>query len=300
MKRTGFYIILLLMAFTGAMTTSALWTYNLSLQAARGNLKTAATNMAINLDFTLNHLGLQKDYFQKLVASGEWEAVAFLALYGKKGVLLLHSNPNLIGKKEQDPYVERVLRTGLPAEHTITLKTGEKVYVLDFPAHLQKGQSLGIAVLRVALHTYPSMGIVRKARFHLTLSLGGLGVLWALSFLLLFYMSRTQRMENALIEQKHLALLGEMAAVLAHEIRNPLGSIKGFAQFLMEKKKEQDPEKEYLKIMVEECKRLEKLGNDLLSYARQEDPRPTSFSLTGLIQECIHQTDTMKVEDMEI
>jgi len=301
MKRTGFYIILLLMAFTGAMTTSALWTYNLSLQAARGNLKTAATNMAINLDFTLNHLGLQKDYFQKLVASGEWEAVAFLALYGKKGVLLLHSNPHLIGKREQDSYVERVLRTSLPSEHTMTLKTGEDVYVLDFPAHLRKGQGLEMAVLRVALHTYPSMGVVRKARLHLTLSLGGVGVLWALSFLLFFYMSRSYRMEHELMEQKRLALLGEMAAVLAHEIRNPLGSIKGFAQFLMEKRKEQDPEKEYLQTMVEECKRLEKLVNDLLSYARQEDLSPTSFSLTGLIQECIHQTEeTSKGEKIPI
>ena len=301
MRRIVFYIIFLLMVFTGAMTTSALWTYNLSLQAARGNLKTAATNMAINLDFTLNHMGLQKDYFQKLVASGEWEAVAFLALYGKEGVLLLHSNPHLIGKRGQDSYVERVLRMGLPSEHTMTLKTGEDVYVLDFPAHLRKDQGLEMAVLRVALHTYPSMGVVRKARLHLTLSLGGVGVLWILSFLLFFYMSRSYRMEHELMEQKRLALLGEMAAVLAHEIRNPLGSIKGFAQFLMEKRKEQDPEKEYLQTMVEECRRLEKLVRDLLSYARQEDLSPTSFSLTGLIQECIHQTEeTPKGEKIPI
>ncbi len=301
MKRIGFYIIFLLMVFTGAMITSALWTYNLSLHAARGNLKTAATNMAINLDFTLNHLGLQKDYFQKLVASGEWEAVAFLALYGKGGILLLHSNPHLIGKMEQDPFVKRVLRMGLPIEHTMTLKTGEDVYVLDFPAHLRKGQGIEMAVLRIALHTYPSMGVVRKARFHLTLSLGGVGVLWVLSFLLLFYMSRSYRMENELMEQKRLALLGEMAAVLAHEIRNPLGSIKGFAQFLMEKRKEQDPEKGYLQTMVEECKRLEKLVNDLLSYARQEALSPTSFSLTELIRECLHQTeDASKGEKITI
>jgi two-component system sensor histidine kinase HydH len=301
MRRIVFYIIFLLMVFTGAMTTSALWTYNLSLQAARGNLKTAATNMAINLDFTLNHMGLQKDYFQKLVASGEWEAVAFLALYGKEGVLLLHSNPHLIGKRGQDSYVERVLRMGPPSEHTMTLKTGEDVYVLDFPAHLRKDQGLEMAVLRVALHTYPSMGVVRKARLHLTLSLGGVGVLWILSFLLFFYMSRSYRMEHELMEQKRLALLGEMAAVLAHEIRNPLGSIKGFAQFLMEKRKEQDPEKEYLQTMVEECRRLEKLVRDLLSYARQEDLSPTSFSLTGLIQECIHQTEeTSKGEKIPI
>ena len=268
---------------------SALWTYKLSTQAAMGNLKTAATNMAVNLDFTLNNLGTDKYYFQKLVASKEWEAVAFLALYDSRGRIILHSNVNLIGLEVKDPYIHQVFAKGIPIEHFQLLGTGEMVYVLDYPVHYHRKGTFRTDVLRIALHTYPAMGIVRKARFQLTLSLATTGVLWILTFLLIFYIHRNTKMERQLAEKERLALLGEMSAVLAHEIRNPIGSIKGFAQFLLEKKNEGDPEREYLQTMVKECVRLEKLVKDLLYYAKEEHPSPSSFSLEELVLECLRQ-----------
>ena len=289
MRRATIYITLLLLAFTGAMVTSALWTYRLSMQAAIGNLKTAATNMAVNLDYTLNNLGTDKYYFQKLVTSGEWEAVAFLALYDKNGRILLHSNVNLIGLEVKDPYIRQVFSKGIPIDHFQLLGTGETVYVMDYPVHYHKNGVLRTDVLRIALHTYPAMGIVRKARFQLTLSLAATGVLWILTFLLIFYIRRSIMMERQLAEKERLALLGEMAAVLAHEIRNPIGSIKGFAQLLMEKKEKDDPEREFLQTMVEECIRLERLVKDLLYYAKEEHPTLSSFSLMELVQECVGQ-----------
>ncbi len=291
MKRAVIYITLLLLAFTGAMVTSSLWTYRLSMQAAMGNLKTAATNMAVNLDFTINNLGIRKHYFQRLVSSGDWEAVAFLSLYNREGVVLLHSNVNLIGLKAKDPYVQRVFATGIPIDHFMVLGTGEKVYVLDYPLHYHREGKLETEVLRIALHTYPAMGVVRKARFQLTLSLGATGVLWVLTFLLIFYIGRSIRMERQLAEKERLALLGEMAAILAHEIRNPIGSIKGFAQLLLEKRRGEDPDREFLQTMVEECIRLEKLVRDLLYYAREERLTLSSFSLKELVEECIRQNE---------
>jgi len=290
-KRAVIYITLLLLAFTGAMVTSSLWTYRLSMQAAMGNLKTAATNMAVNLDFTINNLGIRKHYFQRLVSSGDWEAVAFLSLYNREGVVLLHSNVNLIGLKAKDPYVQRVFATGIPIDHFMVLGTGEKVYVLDYPLHYHREGKLETEVLRIALHTYPAMGVVRKARFQLTLSLGATGVLWVLTFLLIFYIGRSIRMERQLAEKERLALLGEMAAILAHEIRNPIGSIKGFAQLLLEKRRGEDPDREFLQTMVEECIRLEKLVRDLLYYAREERLTLSSFSLKELVEECIRQNE---------
>ncbi len=296
MKRAGVYITLLLLAFTGAMVTSALWTYKLSMQAAMGNLKTAATNMAVNLDFTLNNLGLRRYYFQRLVSSGDWEAVAFLALYNRKGEILLHSNVNLINLRVKDPYIQRVFATGIPMDHFLPLGTGEKVYVLDYPLHYHREGRLRTEVLRIALHTYPAMGVVRKARFQLTLSLAATGVLWVLTFLLIFYIKRSVKMERKLAEKERLALLGEMAAVLAHEIRNPMGSIKGFAQLLMEKRGRKHPEKEFLQTMVEECVRLEKLVRDLLYYAREERLSPSTFPLRELIKECLKQSEGEREE----
>src|SRR5207248_1791307 len=62
--------------------------------------------------------------------------------------------------------------------------------------------------------------------------------------------------------------LGEMAAGLAHEIRNPLGSIKGAAQFLLPEGEQLGPAKEFLSIIVDEVNRLNKVVSQFLDYAR--------------------------------
>ncbi len=78
-------------------------------------------------------------------------------------------------------------------------------------------------------------------------------------------------------ERDRLAALGQMAAGLAHEIRNPLGSIKGAAQFLQPSIKtpggsgertELGDQREFLNIIVEEVNRLNKIVSQFLDYAR--------------------------------
>lgn len=71
---------------------------------------------------------------------------------------------------------------------------------------------------------------------------------------------------------EHLATLGEMSAVLAHEIRNPLGTIKGFAQLLREQTGERHDV--FLGPILSETSRLEALVRDLLLYGRTAQPRP--------------------------
>ncbi|HEY2730671.1 MAG TPA: ATP-binding protein [Polyangia bacterium] len=77
-------------------------------------------------------------------------------------------------------------------------------------------------------------------------------------------------------ERDRLAALGQMAAGLAHEIRNPLGSIKGAAQFLQPNVKtpgspgsaDLGDQREFLNIIVEEVNRLNKIVSQFLDYAR--------------------------------
>jgi signal transduction histidine kinase len=70
-------------------------------------------------------------------------------------------------------------------------------------------------------------------------------------------------------ERDRLAALGQMAAGLAHEIRNPLGSIKGAAQFLQPAAAQSgDSTKEFLDIIVEEVNRLNRIVSQFLDYAR--------------------------------
>jgi two-component system sensor histidine kinase HydH len=74
------------------------------------------------------------------------------------------------------------------------------------------------------------------------------------------------------LELEHMAQLGEMSAVLAHEIRNPLGTIKGFAQLLAEQRG--GTSTELVEPILSETGRLENLVRDLLLYGRPPAPAP--------------------------
>jgi two-component system sensor histidine kinase HydH len=83
--------------------------------------------------------------------------------------------------------------------------------------------------------------------------------------------------------QERLAALGGMAAVLAHEIRNPLGAIKGLAQFLGEKTSGDPTRVEMTQTIARETTRLERLVNDLLTYARPRPPERQAMDLAALV-----------------
>lgn len=81
---------------------------------------------------------------------------------------------------------------------------------------------------------------------------------------------REERMKAAMERDRRLAALGEMAAVLAHEIRNPLTSMKGHAQLLAERLAPESPERRKAERVVGEAVRLEELTADLLSFIRSK------------------------------
>jgi len=91
------------------------------------------------------------------------------------------------------------------------------------------------------------------------------------------------RLYRRMKERDRLAALGEMAAGLAHEIRNPLGAIKASAQYLHDDEDQvASPEREFLDIIVEEVDRLNWVVGSFLDYARPSkgDPVPTDVNAT--------------------
>ena len=77
-------------------------------------------------------------------------------------------------------------------------------------------------------------------------------------------------MEGELRRAERLSAIGELSAVLAHEIRNPLGSIKGTAEILKDDFRPGDRKYEFLEILVKESERLNRVVEDFLRLARPQ------------------------------
>ncbi len=85
-------------------------------------------------------------------------------------------------------------------------------------------------------------------------------------------------------EKDRLAALGEMAAGLAHEIRNPLGSIKASAQYLAETAEQPEERGEFLDIIVDEVDRLNRVVGSFLDYARPAHTDPEPIYVNSAVQ----------------
>ena len=89
--------------------------------------------------------------------------------------------------------------------------------------------------------------------------------------------------ERAREHERRLAALGEMSAVLAHEIKNPLASLKGNAQLLASLVNE-DKAKSKADRVVDEAKRLEKLTQDLLAFVRTGELQREDTDVAELVR----------------
>jgi two-component system sensor histidine kinase HydH len=130
----------------------------------------------------------------------------------------------------------------------------------------------GMRIARIDLDPAAADFLLVHARHNvLVASVSGLALV-LLSACAVWAMRRAARLKVRQLKMEHLAHIGEMAAVMAHEIRNPLGTIKGFVQLAGEKA---DPAtQEMLKPAIAEAERLELLVHDLLAYGRPPMPEP--------------------------
>jgi len=98
---------------------------------------------------------------------------------------------------------------------------------------------------------------------------------------------------------KRLAALGKLSAGIAHEIRNPLSSIRGLAQFVYNSFSKTDERKEDLNTIIQEVDRLNKLVVQVLDFAKLKKPSLTRFSLNDLIRK-IAELFKLEIKDKQV
>jgi signal transduction histidine kinase len=117
---------------------------------------------------------------------------------------------------------------------------------------------------------------------------------------------QNSKLYDRMKERDRLAALGEMAAGLAHEIRNPLGAIKGAAQFLQpmtapdaastEHGAPTPEAREFLSVIVEEANRLNRVVSQFLDYARPYRGEPATLDVNEVVRKTVPLVSPQHVE----
>jgi len=206
--------------------------------------------------------------------------IAYFALIDQHGTVRFHTNPRLIGQPFSNP--EREISPNGISEQRERLGTGEEVHLLRTKIHPDHDEYL----LVLALHTYRADQVIRRARTGVTVISALTMALWGLTGSLFFMLRRDERRKREMQRREELARLGELGAVMAHEIRNPLAGIKGFAQ-LIEIADDMVQARLYADRIVSQSLRMEVLVDDLLAFAREDREEPLPVDLAMLVRDCV-------------
>jgi signal transduction histidine kinase len=102
------------------------------------------------------------------------------------------------------------------------------------------------------------------------------------------------RLKEQLSQTEHLSSLGEMAAAISHEIRNPLGIIRSSSELLKKKITTIDPSNTVPDIIIEESTRLNNIITDFLNFARPRTPTLLPCNVEEVIDKNLTFLSTMK------
>lgn len=94
-------------------------------------------------------------------------------------------------------------------------------------------------------------------------------------------------LEEEVIKREKLAAIGNLAAGVAHEIRNPLSSIKGYATYFSGYFPKESNEYKAAQIMVQEAERLNRVVGELLGVSRPTDVKKAEIPIDGVLDTCI-------------
>ena len=97
--------------------------------------------------------------------------------------------------------------------------------------------------------------------------------------------SEQVEMQRKVARSEQLAGIGRLAATVAHEVRNPLGAIKGSAQHLMSVTRDRSDCQEFLGIVIEEADGLAQMTTDLLDFSKSDPLQHDAFDLVNILSD---------------
>ena len=221
--------------------------------------------------------------------------VNYLYLVNAAGEVVHHSIPSLEGTRALwRPDFERA---GEVRTRIRRLVNGINVYEVAKPfapmgIHLDPAavsqthfHSRATVYLGMTMAAYDA---ARRSDLQHAMIMGGIVLALGAGVIYFFIVIRSYYLlEEQVQRTEKMAAIGRLAAGVAHEIRNPLSSIRGFAYLLGRGHGKETPEREYADVMVREIDRINHVVTDLLNFSRPMTLEPESTVLPDLIDHVV-------------
>ncbi len=222
------------------------------------------------------------------------EGVLFVSVQDNQFITLAHTDPSLIGRREEDPFLKSALHTQLPLPRLYPWGKGEEVFEVAKSFSL-KGTPMGL--IRIGYspkEIYPILGQIRR---NVALSIFFFAALGFFATAWIWvnqnrHLRKMKEMEGRIQLAERLSSLGHLAAGVAHEIRNPLNAIGMGLQRLKREFPPQDPSKReeytsFTELILKEIRRMNEIIERFLTLSRPFQLDLRMSSLTELLENLI-------------
>lgn len=119
--------------------------------------------------------------------------------------------------------------------------------------------------------------------------------------LILRDLREVKELQEKVKRTERMASLGRLAAGVAHEIRNPLSSIRGFAQYFKNRFAPDTEDQNYASIMIKEVDRLNRVISELLDFAKPAEPDFKEEEIREILEHSLKLIETdIKLKDIKI
>jgi len=242
-----------------------------------------------NADYILNfrkEIEVQK----QIEELGRQADIDLVALLDKNFRVIGHTDPSRINQPQKDPFVVQIKSGQEPAQRVVERPDGTQHYDI-VKAISVKGSNLGFLEIGLSLQPMETAwhrSLRSMVVFGLSILAVGILGMGAIFYNQQSHLGKIQFLEAEVTRQERLSELGNLAATVAHEIRNPLNSVSmGLQRLKAEFSPNQDQEEytRFLNLMQGEVQRLNSIVEQFLSLARPLTLHREEISVQGFLQE---------------